>query len=191
MSNMKTALERAMEKAAKLGEATEEEKMNWKWLPEGVRLAGEYFKNELDLTNILDGYREEERKYVFKGFIEVLASNITLPKSEAAKDNLDKAIEGLSKIDEKNKELSDLAGRIQYVVTQYLQFGMEQQQKAYQQLKQQMEEGLKAQNSMMPDQEINVEQIQEFQQQWLRIVNEIEKPYQEHLENLKKQITER
>ena len=68
---------------------------------------------------------------------------------------------------------------------------MEQQQKAYQQLKQQMEEGLKAQNSMMPDQEINVEQIQEFQQQWLRIVNEIEKPYQEHLENYKKQITER
>ena len=29
MSNMKTALERAMEKAAKLGEATEEEKMNY------------------------------------------------------------------------------------------------------------------------------------------------------------------
>ena len=139
----------------------------------------------------MDGYSEEEHKYVFKGFIEVLASNITLPKSDAAKENLDKAIEGLSKIDQKDQELSDLAGRIQYVITQYLQFGMEQQQQAYKQLKQQMEEGLKAQNSMMPNAEINVEGIPEFQQQWLRIVSEIEKPYQQHLENYKKEITER
>jgi len=188
---MKTALERAMEKASKLGEATEEEKMKWKWLPEGVRLAGEYFKNELDLSNVLDGYSEVEREYVFKGFIEVLASNITLPKSKAAKDNLDKAIEGLSKIDPKDKQLSDLAGKIQYVITQYLQFGMQKQQEAYQQLKQQMEESLNTQNAMMPNPEINVEAIPEFQQQWFRIVNEIEKPYQEHLENYKKEITER
>ena len=39
MGDIKSALEIAMEKVAKLGEATEEERLKWKHAPQGEELA--------------------------------------------------------------------------------------------------------------------------------------------------------
>ena len=180
---MKSAFERAMEKAERLGQATEEEKMGWKWVPEGNRLAAEFLRDKADLAKELEGYGKEERGYVLKGVMETLASNVSLPKTTAAKENLDRAMEGLKQV-----EAGELAGRIEYVVTQYLQYGMEQQKQAYDQLKQQIEEALRQQGRIGQSADISVETIPEFQREWMRVLGQIEGPYQEHLEDYKKDI---
>ncbi len=188
MSSMKSAFERAMEKAERLGSATEEEKLAWKWVPEGGKLAGEFLRDKIDLASALERFGGEERRYVLQGVREALAANISLPKTAAIKENVDKAVEGLKQIQQDDKNLEELAGRIQYVVTQYLQYATEQQGQAYSQLKQQMEDVLRQQGRVPPDSEINVESIPEFQQEWMRILGQIEQPYQEHLESFKREI---
>ncbi len=42
MGDIKSAREIAMEKIDKLGEPTEQERMEWKYLPEGEKLAARY-----------------------------------------------------------------------------------------------------------------------------------------------------
>jgi len=48
MGDIKSALEIAMEKAEKLGKATDEERLKWKHVPEGERLAARYIKRAMD-----------------------------------------------------------------------------------------------------------------------------------------------
>jgi len=53
---IKSAMEIAMEKVEKLGEATEEERLKWKYVPEGERLAARYLKQNLNLLAELGKY---------------------------------------------------------------------------------------------------------------------------------------
>ena len=50
---IKSALQIAMEKVAKLGEATEEERLRWKHVPDGEKLAARYLKQNLNLLSDL------------------------------------------------------------------------------------------------------------------------------------------
>lgn len=184
---MKSAYERAMEKIQKLGDATEEEKLSWKWVPEGKRLAAEFNKNNVNLKNELKKYEDKPKKYVTKGIQEVLASNIQLPKTETAMRGVDKSIEGLKQI-HNGAKIDKLAERVKYVVTQYMQYATQQQKQAYAQLKEQVEGMMRQQGGVPKGAQVNVEAMPEFQREWMRIVAEIEKPFEEHLETLKKEI---
>jgi hypothetical protein len=46
MDEMKSAFERAMERAESLGKASEEDLKKWKYIPEGEKLAARYMKDE-------------------------------------------------------------------------------------------------------------------------------------------------
>ncbi len=186
MSNMKSAYERAMEKIQKLGDATDEEKLSWKWIPEGKRLAAEFVKNNINLKNELKKYEDKPRRYVTKGIQEVLAANILLPKTETAIRNVDKALEGLKQVH--GSKMDKLAERVKYVATQYIQYATQQQKQAYEQLKEQVEGMMRQQGGVPKGAQVNVEAMPEFQREWMRIVAEIEKPFEEHLETFKKEI---
>jgi hypothetical protein len=46
MDDIKSAREIAMEKVEKLSEATDEERLEWKYVPEGEKLAAKYLKQD-------------------------------------------------------------------------------------------------------------------------------------------------
>ena len=95
MSDIKSAFEIAMEKVEKLGEATEEERLEWKYVPQGEELAARYLKEKLNLLAELNNYEENTRKHIIKGAAEILTRNIDLPKNDFAKNTNRKAMEGL------------------------------------------------------------------------------------------------
>ena len=70
MSEIKSAYEIAMEKVAKLGEATDEERLMWKYVPEGEKIAARYIKESVKLIAEIERYEEKERKYVTQGAVE-------------------------------------------------------------------------------------------------------------------------
>ena len=72
MSDIKSALEIAMEKVGKLEKATDEERLDWKYVPEGEKLAARYLKEECNLVVELDGYEEKARRYIIKGAVNIL-----------------------------------------------------------------------------------------------------------------------
>ena len=59
MGDIKSAREIAMEKVAELGEVTEDERLGWRYTPEGEKLAGIYLKEEQNLAAELNKYEEK------------------------------------------------------------------------------------------------------------------------------------
>ena len=92
---IKSAREIALEKVAKLGQATEEESLRWRYVPEGEVLAAKYLKEGQDIAGQLSSYQEKARKYVIKGAGEVLLANIGLPRNDAARNKNKKAMDAL------------------------------------------------------------------------------------------------
>ncbi|MDI6815251.1 MAG: hypothetical protein QMC90_04145, partial [Dehalococcoidales bacterium] len=64
MGEIKSALEIAMERVEKLGKATDEERLKWKYVPEGERLAARYLKQDCNLVVELSQYEENVRRYI-------------------------------------------------------------------------------------------------------------------------------
>ena len=95
MGDIKSALEIAMEKVEKLDEATDEERLGWKYIPEGERLAVRYLKQDCNLVVELGNYEEKVRRYIIKGAGDILVRNINLPRDDLAKRNNRKAMDGL------------------------------------------------------------------------------------------------
>jgi glutamine synthetase type III len=95
MDDIKSAFERAMERIANLEEPSKDEVMQWKYTPEGQKLAVKYFKEDINLVAELGKFKEEEKRFVAKGAEEVLLRNITLPANEPAKKATKKAMESL------------------------------------------------------------------------------------------------
>ena len=88
---IKSAWEIAMEKVERLGSVTEEERLEWKYVPEGEKLAAQYLKQEINLITEVSRYEKKAGKYVVKGAGEILARYITLPTDDMAKSNNKKA----------------------------------------------------------------------------------------------------
>ena len=83
MADIKSAHEIAMEKVAHLGSVTEDERRQWKYVPEGEKLAAKYLKDGVSLDAALNEFAEEGRGYVARGVIEILIRNIDLPRNES------------------------------------------------------------------------------------------------------------
>ena len=95
MGEIKSAMEIAMEKIEKLGSVSEDERLGWKYIPEGKKLAARYIKGDSDLDTELKKYEDDVKKYVIEGAGEILVKNINLPKDDSAKRNNKQAMNGL------------------------------------------------------------------------------------------------
>jgi len=71
MSDIKSAREIAMEKVGKLGKATDEERLRWKYVPEGERLAARYIKQDCNLVAELSQYEDKVTRYVIEGAADI------------------------------------------------------------------------------------------------------------------------
>ncbi len=109
MDDIKSALEIAMERVEKLEEATDEERLKWKYIPEGEKLAARYLKQDCNLVVELGKYEEKVRRYIIEGAGDILIRNINLPKDDLAKRNNRRAMEGL-----KNLKSDKIAGENVY-----------------------------------------------------------------------------
>jgi len=98
MGDIKSALEIAMEKIEKLDKATDEERLKWKYVPEGEKLAARYIKLDFNLVGELSQYEETAKRYIIEGAANILIRNINLPKGNLAKRNNKRAMEGLKNL---------------------------------------------------------------------------------------------
>ena len=80
MGEIKSAREIANEKIEKLGEPTEEERLGWKYLPEGEKLAARFLKSDSELLPELNKYDKKATKYVTEGISHILLKNLIFPK---------------------------------------------------------------------------------------------------------------
>ncbi len=177
MGDIKSAREIALEKIKDLGEASEEERLNWKYRPEGEQLAVRYLKDDAGLTAGVAQFPEAARPYVRRGAAEVLIRNIGLPRNDAAKNTNRKAMEGLRLLKTSKAEMENVFSRMRQLFSHYTEQGEKQRKQALQALKNEFEAKVRqeAQKQLgsMPAQ-IDVERLPQFQQEWRKVLAELD-----------------
>ncbi len=185
MGEIKSALEIAMEKVNQMDEATEEEKLQWKYVPEGEKLAGRYLKEKVNLIAELNNYEEEVKKYIIYGAAGILARNISLPINDYVKQNNKKVMDGLKLIKTDKVAIENVFSKIRYIFNHYAEQGEQQKKQAYESLKadlgEKIQQALQQQMSPMMGARIDVEKHPQFQQEWRKIQQQIDSQYLSHL----------
>lgn len=188
---IKTAYERAMERIKDLEAPTKENRLEWKGVPAGNKLAAEYLKGEGDLASAVQKTEAELRPYVLRGILEVLTANVQLPRTDAVQKTTDRALEGIRTALRGKPQVKEIIGRAQYVSEQFRTFGNQQRQQVYDQLKQQftaqVQQALRR-KGVAADANINVETTPEFQQEWRRVRLQLDQQYDQHLDDFRKEI---
>ncbi len=194
MDEIKSAREIAQEKIEKLGEATEEERLEWKYLPQGEQLAAKYLKEDCSLVTELNRYQEKERKYVIKGIAIVLSRNLGLPKNDFAKKTNKKVMDGLKTLKHDKVELENIYSQIRYLFDHYAGQGEQQRKQAYQALKTElqakMQQAVQQQMGTLTPVAIDIEKQPQFQQEWRKLQNQMDSQYLSHLDEYKRELSE-
>ena len=192
MADIKSAREIAMEKLEKLEETTEEERLEWKYVPKGEELAARYLKEDCNLVNELSQYQENERRYVVEGVGEILARSINLPQNDLAKKNNRQAMEGFKLIKKDKVSVENVYSRIRQLLNHYLEQGEQQRKQAYESLKTQFE--AKVQQAMQQQlgptmgMKIDVERQPQFQEEWRKVQTQLDSQYLQHLNEYKREL---
>lgn len=193
MGDIKSAAEIAREKLAKIGEPTEEERLKWKYGPEGEKLAARFLKEDTNLSVELNKYDEAARNYITAGINDILIRNIGLPRNEAARRNNRKAMDGIKLLKKDKVAVENVFSKMRHVLDHYTQEGAKQKKQAYENLKAEFEARIQqairqqtgVQNARM---NIDIEKQPQFLDEWQRVQAQMESQYLTLLDDYKKEL---
>lgn len=190
-NEIKSALEIAREKIEKAGVATEEERLKWKYLPQGEQLGAQYMKEDCDLAAALKQHPENARKFVAEGAAEVLLRNIDLPRNDIARKSNKKAMDGLKLLKKDTSRVESVFNQLRRLFDHYATQGEQQRKQAYQAVKEEFESKLQQatqQQGLSMVGKIDVEKHPQFQQEWHRAQTQLESQYLTLLKEYKREL---
>jgi hypothetical protein len=189
---MKSAFERAMERAEALGKASEEDLRQWKYLPEGETLAARYLKGEANLIAELSQYDDSARKYVIAGAKAILLRGIDLPRNEHTKLANRKAMEGIKALKKDNVLVENVYTKIRRLFNHYEKEGEEQRRRAYEDLRmdfeQRMQKALQQRTGNLGTMRVNVEGQPQFREEWRKLLVQLDSQYYKLLDECKQEL---
>jgi len=192
MGDIKSAREIAMEKVAELGEPTDEERLRWKHIPEGEKLAAKYLKEGGNLVAELSQYQENVRGYIVEGAQGILIRNINLPKDERAKRINRQVMDGLKAMKSDKVSVENVYSKIRRIFNHYAEQGEQQRKQAYEALKSEFEakvqEAIRQQLGVFMGIKIDVERQPQFQEEWRKIQTQIDSQYIMLLDEYKQEL---
>jgi hypothetical protein len=194
MGDIKSAREIAMEKIASIGEPTEEERLEWKYIPEGEKLAARYLKQDADLRAELGKADKKAARYIIKGISNVLIKNVNLPRDDASKRTNKLALDGIKIVKSDKGRTDAVLNQMNHIFTHYSEQGEKQMKQAYSALKSdfqaKVEQALQQQGSNMSGMRIDIEKQPQFQEEWRKMKVQFEGQYLKVLDELKAQLAE-
>ncbi len=192
MSDIKSAAEIAMEKVEKLGEATEEERMRWKYVPEGERLAARHLKQDCNLAAELKKYEEKTRKYITEGATGILIRYINLPTSDTVVKNNKSVMEGLKDIKSDKVSLENVYSKIRRIFNHYVEQGQHQRKQAYESLRTEFEvkikQAVQQQIGTSAGIKIDIEKQPQFKEEWRKLEAQLNSQYLKLLDEYKQEL---
>ena len=193
MGDIKSALEIAMEKIEKLGKVTDEERLKWRYVPEGERLAVKYLKQDCNLVTELSQYEETARKYVVEGAGDILIRNFNLPKDDLAKRNNKRTMDGLKNLKNDKVAVENVYSKMRRIFNHYTEQGEQQKKQAYESLKAEfeakMQQAVQQQLGSLMGVKIDVEKQPQFQEEWRRMQTQLDSQYLKLLDEYKQELS--
>lgn len=192
MGDIKSARELAMEKIEKLGKATDEERLKWKYVPEGERLAARYLKQDYNLVAELSQYEETARRYIIEGAGNTLIRNINLPKDDLAKRNNKRAMDGLKTLKSDKIAVENVYSQMRRIFNHYVEQGEQQRRQAYESLKTEFEaklqQAVQQQMGSLMRIKIDIERQPQFQEEWRKVQTQLDSQYLKLLDEYKQEL---
>ena len=193
MSDIKSAHEIAMEKIEKLGEATDEELLKWKYVPEGGKLAARYLQQDCNLATELSQYEEAARKHVVEGAGDILVRNINPPSNDLAQRNNKRAMDGLKSLKDDKVAVENVYSKMRRVFNHYTEQGEQQRKQAYESLKAEfedkMQQAVQQQMGTSMRVKIDVEKQPQFQEEWRKLQARLDSQYFKLLDEYKQELS--
>ena len=192
MDDIKSALEIAMEKIEKLGEATDEERLKWRYVPKGERLAARYLKQDCNLVVELSQYEETARRYIIEGAGDILIRNINLPKDDLAKRNNRRAMDGLKNLKSDKVAVENVYSQMRRIFNHYVEQGEQQRKEAYESLRAEFEakvqQAVQQQLGSLVGIKIDIERQPQFQEEWRKVQTQLDSQYLHLLDEYKQEL---
>ncbi len=192
MADIKSAAEIAAEKVEKLGAVTEEERLKWKYAPEGEKLAVKCLKEACNLVVELSHYEEKARKYVIDSAADILTRNIGLPKNDAAKKNTRKAMDALKTLKKDKVAVENIYSGIRRLFDHYTGQGEQQRKQAYESLKAdfaaRLQQAAKQQLGPFARVNLDVERQPQFREEWRKVQTQLDLQYIKLLDEYKHEL---
>lgn len=191
MAELKSAFEIAMDRAKKMGEASPEEVKKRDLVPQGERVAAKYLRGECSLTAELSKYDDEARVYVAEGARGIFLRNIDLPRSDVAKGINRMAMEGIKGLKADKGGVENVYTKMRRLFKHYEQEGEQQRREAYEAFKKEFQTMLEQQfqqQGLPAPVDIDVEVQPQFQEQWRRVLVQLDEQYYRLLEEYKREL---
>jgi hypothetical protein len=192
MGEIKSAAEIAKEKLAKIGEPTEEERLKWKYAPEGEKLAALYLKEDTNLVNEVKKYDDKAKKFLVSSVNDILLRNINLPRNEAVRRTNKKAMDGLKALKNDKVAVENVFSKMRHVLDHYTQEGAKQKKQAYESLKAEFEakiqQAIRQKTGVNARVNIDVEKQPQFLEEWQRLQAQMEAQYLKLLDEYKQEL---
>jgi hypothetical protein len=192
MGIIKTAAQIAKEKLEKIGEPTEQERLKWKYGPEGEKLAALYLKEDTNLVSEVKKFDEKAKQFIINSVNDILIRNISLPRNEAARKINKKAMDGLKALKNDKAGVENVYSHMRQVLDHYVQEGAKQKKQAYEALKTDFEaklqQAIRKQTGTNARMKIDVEKQPQFQEEWQRLQAQMEAQYVSLLDDYKQEL---
>lgn len=192
MGYIKSAREIAEEKVERIGAVTEEERLKWKYVPEGEKLGAKYIKDNCNIAAELNQHEEKARNYVIAGAKDILVRNIDLPRNESARRNGKKAMDGLKMIINDKVAAENIFSNIRRVLDHYTGQGEQQRKQARESLKAEYEakiqQAMQQQLGSTVRARIDVEKQPGFHEEWRKMLVQLDSQYFKLLDEYKQEL---
>ena len=193
MGEIKSAAEIAREKLEKIGEPTEQERLKWKYAPEGEKLAALYLKEDTNLVNEVKKYDDKAKKIVIGSVNDILLRNISLPRSEAARRTNKKSMDGIKALKNDKVAVENVFSKMRHVLDHYIQEGAKQKKQAYESLKAEfdakIQQAIRQKTGVNARVNIDIEKQPQFLEEWQRLQAQMEAQYLTLLDEYKQELT--
>ncbi len=194
VGRIKSSAEIIQEKLAAIGDATEEERLQWKVAPEGEKIAARFLKEDVNLKDEIAKYDGKAQDIYISSIIDVLMRNITLPRNEVMRKTTQKAMDGIRLLKKDKVAVDKIYAKIKKIFDHYEQNAERQKKDAYESLKREFEqrfmEAIRQQTGISGNAriKIDVERQPQFQEEWQHLQSQLESQYVNLLEEYKKEL---
>jgi len=190
MAEIKSTLEKVLERAATMGQASQEELASEEKQKQGMRLAADYLQGQATDFSAAQETIEEE-PLVRKGLVEVFLRNIILPRDEDQQRTA-RAMQGLIELGRGSAELAAIFSEMKQVLEHYLQHKQEIRNQVEEAFRQQMEQALAQQTGQAGlGMKVDPSLHPKFQEEWSRIKGEVDEQYGQALEQHKNMVAQK
>ncbi|OGQ97580.1 MAG: hypothetical protein A2521_10380 [Deltaproteobacteria bacterium RIFOXYD12_FULL_57_12] len=193
MAEIKSTLEKAMERLARMGEVSSQEIAEEESLKRGMRLAAEYLsKSRATLAEALVGQGPAEQRQLRKGMVQTLLRNIVLPRDEV-NQAATMAMAGLMELAGAAGDMATIFGEMQQILERYVGQRTELRRQLEGALRQQLEMAMARQPGGQADPGVKIDPTRHprFAEEWQRIQSDLTDQYSRALNQYKELITQR